>query len=76
MKENAELLTEEGRLLQAVQGDDVVDYDIDQYASRLGTILDRKSHLISNLQGKLTSFRNQLRMEEELSRKVGHFPEY
>ena len=29
MKENAELLTEEGKLLQGVQGDDVGDYDID-----------------------------------------------
>lgn len=70
------MLTEEGRLLQAVQGDDVVDYDIDQYASRLGTILDRKTHLIANLQEKLISFRKQLRMEEDLSRKVGHLPEY
>ena len=34
-QENAELLTEEGRLLQGIQGDDVVDYDIDAYAQRL-----------------------------------------
>lgn len=38
-QENAELLTEEGRLLQAIQGDDVVDYDIDAYAQRLQEIL-------------------------------------
>ena len=75
-QENAELLTEEGRLLQAVQGEDVVDYDIDQYASRLGTILDRKTNLISNLQDKLNSFRGQLRMEEDLSKKVSRLPEY
>jgi len=76
IQENAELLTEEGRLLQAVQGEDVVDYDIDQYASRLGTILDRKTNLISNLQDKLNSFRGQLRMEEDLSKKVSRLPEY
>lgn len=42
IQENAELLTEEGRLLQQIQGDDVVDYDIDAYATRLSEILDRK----------------------------------
>ena len=35
IQENATLLTEEGRLLQSVQGQDVVDYDIDVYASKL-----------------------------------------
>mmetsp|Transcript_53845 Transcript_53845/g.64991 ORF Transcript_53845/g.64991 Transcript_53845/m.64991 type:complete len:602 (-) Transcript_53845:93-1898(-) len=76
IQENAELLTEEGKLLHSVQGDDVVDYDIDQYASRLGTILDRKTHLITRLQDKLNVFRTHLKKEEELSKKLGHMPEY
>jgi kinesin family member 2/24 len=42
IQENAELLTEEGRLLQSIQGDDVVDYDIDAYAGRLQEILGKK----------------------------------
>jgi hypothetical protein len=42
-QENAELLTEEGRLLQAIQGDDVVDYDIDAYAQRLQEILGMRN---------------------------------
>lgn len=62
--ENAELLTEEGGLLQSVQGE---DYDIDQYASRLGEILDRKTELIHALQHRLGSFKELLRKEEELS---------
>ena len=62
--ENAELLTEEGGLLEAVQGE---DYDIDRYASRLGEILDRKTVLMHSLQERLGSFRNLLRKEEELS---------
>ncbi|KAL7534073.1 hypothetical protein ACHAXR_005620 [Thalassiosira sp. AJA248-18] len=62
--ENAELLTEEGGLLQSVQGE---DYDVDQYASRLGEILDRKTELIHSLQDRLGSFRELLRKEEELS---------
>jgi len=70
IQENAELLTLEGRLLQGIQGDGVVDYDIDNYASRLGTILDRKTELILELKGKLSSLRSQLKREEELSEKV------
>lgn len=66
IQENAELLTEEGGLLQSVQGED--DYDIDQYASRLGEILDRKTELIHSLQQRLGSFKELLKKEEELSR--------
>lgn len=73
IQENAELLTEEGKLLQGVQNDGVIDYDIDNYASRLGTILDRKTYLIAMLKEKLGSFRAQLKQEEELSRKVSAY---
>jgi hypothetical protein len=64
IQENAELLTEEGKLLQSVQSEDVIDYDIDNYAHRLESILDRKSYLISCLREKLISFRTQLDSEE------------
>lgn len=70
------MLTEEGKLLQRVQSDSVVDYDIDDYASRLGSILDRKSFLIACLKEKLGSFRTQLQKEEELSKKVVSLPGY
>eukprot|EP00550_Attheya_septentrionalis_P012955 CAMPEP_0198304958 /NCGR_PEP_ID=MMETSP1449-20131203/57663_1 /TAXON_ID=420275 /ORGANISM="Attheya septentrionalis, Strain CCMP2084" /LENGTH=591 /DNA_ID=CAMNT_0044007487 /DNA_START=561 /DNA_END=2336 /DNA_ORIENTATION=- len=72
IQENAELLTEEGQLLQTVQGEGVGDYEIDEYASRLGRILDRKSHLIASLQEKIASFRVQLKREGELSREFGN----
>jgi kinesin family protein 2/24 len=62
--ENAELLTEEGTLLQSVQGQ---DYDIDDYATRLGEILDRKLVLVQTVREKLVSFRALLKKEEELS---------
>ena len=68
-QENAELLTEEGKLLQGVQGDDVGDYDIDQYAAALGTILDKKSKLCTDLQARLSSLRVKLQEEEELSKR-------
>jgi hypothetical protein len=56
--ENAELLTEEGALLQHVQGE---DHDVDAYAMRLGEILERKTALIHELRGRLQSFRDLLR---------------
>lgn len=38
IQESAELLTEEGQLLAEVQGDSVVDYDIDKYITRLDEV--------------------------------------
>lgn len=38
LQESAELLSEEGRLLAQVQGNDVIDYDIDAYATRLDQV--------------------------------------
>jgi len=73
IQENAELLTKEGKLLQAVQGNE--DYNIDDYASRLEGILERKTELITQLGEKLGRFRESLRREEELSRKVGRLEE-
>jgi kinesin family protein 2/24 len=64
IQENAELLTEEGRLLQQIQSD---DGDIDAYAARLENILDRKQELITILREKLSTFRKQLMKEEMIS---------
>jgi kinesin family protein 2/24 len=64
IQENAELLTEEGRLLQQIQSD---DGDIDAYAARLENILDRKQELITILRGRLSAFRKQLMKEEMIS---------
>ena len=74
IQENAELLTEEGRMLQQVQGGDVVDYDIDTYVARLGAILDRKAEQIASLQGQLAGFAAKLREEEDQSRLVRRMP--
>lgn len=76
IQENAELLTEEGRLLQHIQGEDVVDYDIDAYAARLDEILERKQELIVLLQNKLKTFRAHLHNEEKISERVGRVPAY
>lgn len=74
IQENAELLTEEGRLLQQIQGE---DYDIDSYASRLDLILKRKEELINILKEKLAAFRRQLAKEEMTSKRLaGKMPSY
>jgi len=73
IQENAELLTEEGRLLQAIQGtgvDGAGEYDIDQYATRLLSILARKQELNAALRTKLASFREVLGNEERASRMI------
>eukprot|EP00640_Fibrocapsa_japonica_P005784 CAMPEP_0113940036 /NCGR_PEP_ID=MMETSP1339-20121228/6230_1 /TAXON_ID=94617 /ORGANISM="Fibrocapsa japonica" /LENGTH=101 /DNA_ID=CAMNT_0000943713 /DNA_START=17 /DNA_END=322 /DNA_ORIENTATION=+ /assembly_acc=CAM_ASM_000762 len=77
IQETAGLLTEEGLLLQQIQGDDVVDYDIDAYATRLEQILQRKQELTSGLQKQLASFRKHLQEEERVARRLGDvIPQY
>ena len=37
-------MTEEGTLLASIQGDDVIDYDIDAYTSRLDEVSNYGLH--------------------------------
>lgn len=68
IQEKAELLTEESKLLNTIQDD---EDDMDQYALRLGVILDRKTTLVQSLQERLAVFREQLKKKEDLSHKIG-----
>lgn len=70
IQENAEALTEEGQLLSKVQGDTVVDYDIDTYAERLEKILARKLKTTKSLVNKVRRFRKALENEEMVSRRI------
>lgn len=76
IQENAELLTEEGKMLQNVQREGATQQDYDEYAARLGSILERKTHLIGMLEDRMASFRAQLKKEEELSKRVGNLSQY
>jgi len=67
---SAELLTEEGKLLARVNGENVVDYDIDMYAERLDEILEQKLLMYKKLQINLKRFRRHLKAEEEHSKKM------
>ena len=74
IQENAELLTEEGRLLQQIQGE---NNDIDAYAARLDSILQHKQELIVVLREKLDHFRQGLAREERESRRAAkHINQY
>merc|ERR1712072_1204756 len=63
----SQLVDEEENLFAKVQGEDVVDYDIDVYAERLDNILERKIKMYTELQKNLTTFRSHLAEEETLS---------
>jgi len=65
---SAQLLTEEGRMLQQVQQEDVTDDEIGDYVTRLEEIIERKTELVEHLEEKMASFRKTLKHEEELSR--------
>lgn len=72
IQENAELLTEEGRMLQQVQGES--DYDIDAYVARLEAILDTKEGQIKGLRQRLRRFSDKLREEEDRSKLIKRMP--
>lgn len=71
ISESAQLLTEEGKMLQMVQRDGVTPDDIDAYVSRLEEIIERKTELIEQVELKMITFRESLKREEELSKEVG-----
>lgn len=64
--ENAELLMEENKLLAEVQGE---SYDVDEYALRLSKIVDRRFEMVNGLKERLGFFKEQLKKEEELSKR-------
>ncbi|OQR96409.1 kinesin-like protein [Achlya hypogyna] len=76
IQESAELLTEEGILLSNVQGETVVDYDIDHYAQRLDEILAKKEATIRRLRRQLAQFRRRCQEEEAAAQRVDQVPFY
>mmetsp|Transcript_11589 Transcript_11589/g.20452 ORF Transcript_11589/g.20452 Transcript_11589/m.20452 type:complete len:250 (+) Transcript_11589:381-1130(+) len=76
IQENADMLTQEGRLLQTVQGNDITDEDMDKYAITLAEFLDRKETLIQTLQSKLDDFKSHLAKEQRLAQKVTRLTQY
>lgn len=75
IQEHAEMLTEEGKLLQHVQAG-VSEEELDEYAIQLAEYLDRKEILISKLQYKLDDFQKQLRKEQQMAKRVQSLSQY
>lgn len=75
IQEHAEMLTEEGKLLQKVQGG-VSEEELDEYAIQLAEYLDRKEILISKLQYKLEDFQKQLLKEQQMAQRVHTLSQY
>jgi kinesin family protein 2/24 len=64
VQKNARILAREGELLEMVQG--TVDYDIEQYAKELESLLDEKIEILQRLRFKVTTFRQNLALEEDV----------
>lgn len=75
IQEHAEMLTDEGKLLQKVQGS-VSEEELDEYAIQLAEYLDRKEILISKLQYKLEDFQKQLHKEQKMAQRVHTLSQY
>mmetsp|Transcript_21090 Transcript_21090/g.29777 ORF Transcript_21090/g.29777 Transcript_21090/m.29777 type:complete len:707 (-) Transcript_21090:82-2202(-) len=71
VQENAEFLTEEGQMLRSIQStEDANEEDLEEYASRLTAILERKAHMIIALKENVATFQSQLTKKKELTKKV------
>mmetsp|Transcript_125153 Transcript_125153/g.286766 ORF Transcript_125153/g.286766 Transcript_125153/m.286766 type:complete len:690 (-) Transcript_125153:66-2135(-) len=64
LREDAQLLHEEGDLLEEVSGQ--VDYDIDAYIARVEQIVSRKMEVYQNLTKNIDAFKQQLQKEDQL----------
>jgi hypothetical protein len=71
IQENADLLTQEGKLLAGVQSGSADDFDIDAYASKLQSLLTRKLRTTQALLGQLSRLRDQWDREELLHKTLG-----
>jgi hypothetical protein len=76
IQEHAEMLTQEGKLLQTVQANGLSEEDMDNYAIQLADYLDRKEVLIYKLQSKLVEFQKQLAKEQRLAQRVTKLTQY
>ena len=63
-------MTEEGELISNVQGVGSVEYDIDEYVSRMERIVGRNIEIYSDLQRRINKFKKHLKEEEEAHQNV------
>jgi len=66
IKENAQILTQEGDLISYVQ--ETEEYDIDYYVEKIGKIAARKLQMYMQLRDKINDFKKSIKEEEEMHR--------
>ena len=75
VKQDAKLLTEEGRLISLIKGigTDEDKIDIDEYIQRLDNVLDQKMNIYSGLQDKIDIYKGHLKEEDKMRKEYPQF---
>ena len=71
LKEVAHMITEQGELIQNIQGQESEDCDIDDYVQKMEVIVARNLQIYTDMRGQLTRFKALLN-EEENAAKAAH----
>jgi len=64
LKEDARLLTEEGKMINKLQG--MEEHDIDEYIGEMEHLVKQKMELYQKLFGQIQHFKKHLQEEEDL----------
>ena len=75
VKQDAKLLTEEGRLISLIKGigNEEEKIEIDEYIQRLENVLDQKTNIYSGLQDKIDIYKEHLKEEDRMRKEHPQF---
>jgi kinesin family protein 2/24 len=75
IKQDAKLLTEEGKLISLIKGIGTEDekIEVDEYINRLENVLDKKINLYSELQDKIDIYKEHLKEEDKMRKEHPQF---
>jgi len=75
VKQDAKLLTEEGRLISLIKGigSEEEKIEIDEYIQRLENVLDQKVNIYSGLQDKIDVYKGHLKEEDRMRKEHPQF---
>ena len=75
IKQDAKLLTEEGKLISLIKGigSEEEKIEVDEYINRLENVLDQKINLYSGLQDKIDVYKEHLKEEDQMRRDHPQF---
>ena len=75
VKQDAKLLTEEGRLISLIKGigNEEEKIEVDEYIQRLENVLDQKMNIYSGLQDKIDVYKGHLKEEDKMRKEHPQF---